>query len=134
MASALSCSLCSAAIADGSKIVCSKCAGVLHPTTQCTGLSATAIRCLQEEADHGIQYICTGCRCSATSNSNVTQGAATQMFAMLQSLAGTVAKLSEQVSRLVNNVGAAPVSSESLPSRQTLFDEIREFERTKKES
>ena len=129
----VNCSFCSAGL-EGADVVCAKCSAHFHATTQCTGLSTTAIRCVLEEGSSGLQYICTSCRCTGVvspEGSESSRGVA-QMFTMLHSLAGTVTQLAAKVDSLVGNMRGEVGGNGPDLSRESIHDEIREYEERKK--
>ena len=104
------CGLCDSPT-ESISVPCSSCGAKYHPVMQCTGLSVTAIKCVLEEAESGIQYVCTRCRCagprSPTSGGQGDQGGMGQLYNLVKSISLSVNKLSNEVASLCKNKAPA---------------------------
>ena len=147
----VSCGFCGIHIEDQS-INCISCSRKYHSSTQCTGLKALTIQCLQEEEDTALQYTCTNCRClpvplgaTGGSDSGEWKVAVGQVLEIVKSMASNMADMSRSVNMLLQNAHASnnsetgppaapvPQVSGGVPiSRNDLYTEMHEFEERKK--
>ena len=103
-----------------------------------TGLEADTIKCIIRDGGDGIRYVCSACRYQSkangnTSNNNSSITNVSQLFETVKSLANDVARLTQQVSLLINNNQRQTVGENSqIIDRQNLYVELREFEERKK--
>ena len=141
------CGMCNSSTADDA-IGCDLCPRWFCPTTMCTGLKLETINLIASDADNGIFYKCSICRCSnpprsdnnvdsrgaAVSNSPCESGTVGQLFEMIRSLTILVTNLANQMSTVTSNSNANQFSSGNTSPvvNENLYAELWEFEERKK--
>ena len=80
--------------AGSESVPCARCGTKFHALSRCTGLSDNAIKCVLDESDSGLQYVCTLCRCtepgSPTVDGQESQRGMGQLYHLVKSLALSV--------------------------------------------
>ena len=128
------CSLCSSVVGVDA-VGCDDCNGWDHPSTQCTGLSKTALKCIKEDGGDAIRYVCPKCRCRfAQPNSSVSYDKETfgQLFEMIKSLAESLATLTNQIANITRSIqnpnNPSQVHPENFVSPESVFVQFQEYE------